>query len=81
MEFEKYIEEKEIKDNNSSIPIEELDILIQKAKKNICKIYCSDKSTRTGFFCNIRYDYNTIITVLMTNYHALKEKEKKRRKK
>ena len=39
MEHENYIPEKTLKDNPLSIPIEKLDILIPKAKENICKIY------------------------------------------
>ena len=72
---ENYIEEKQLQDNNSSIPIKALAILIPKAQENVCKIYCSDESRGTGFFCKIPYDFNITMKVLMTNYHVLKEED------
>ena len=74
MNEEKYIEEKILKNNPKSISIAALDIIIPKAKENICKIYCNDGSQGTGFFCNIPYDWG-IMKVLMTNYHVLKEED------
>jgi V8-like Glu-specific endopeptidase len=52
-----------------------LAILIPKAEENICKIYCTNGSHGTGFFCNIQYDFNFTMKVLMTNHHVLNEED------
>ena len=72
MEEENYIKEKELKNAPKAIPIEVLEVLIPKAKTQICKIECSDGGRGTGFFCNILYGFN-IIKALITNNHVLKE--------
>jgi hypothetical protein len=75
MKKEKYIEEKQLKNNVASVPIKALAILIPKAQENICKIYCTNGSHGTGFFCNIQYYFNFTMKVLMTNHHVLNEED------
>jgi hypothetical protein len=72
MEEENYIKEKELKNSPKSIPIEALEIIIPKAKTQVCKIECNDGGQGTGFFCNILYGYN-ILKALITNNHVLNE--------
>ena len=69
---EEYIKEKELINAPKAIPINVLEILISKAKTQICKIECNNGGHGTGFFCNILYNYN-IIKVLITNNHVLNE--------
>ena len=70
MKSQYYIPEKEIQNMPKSIPIEVMEILIPKAKSNICKIECNNGGCGTGFFCNIPFGWN-IMKVLITNNHVL----------
>ena len=70
MESENYIKEKQLINNPRSIPLEALEILIEKMKTSICKIYCNNGGNGTGFFCNISDGWTTLKT-LMTNNHIL----------
>ena len=71
MENDDYIKEKELANIPKAIPYEVLKILGSKMENQICKIECNDGAHGTGFFCNINYDYNIILKVLMTNNHVL----------
>ena len=71
MEEEKYIKEKQLSNQPRSIPANQMEILLNLLKTNICKIYCNDGSHGTGFFCNIEIGWNKNIKVLMTNNHVL----------
>ena len=71
MKEEKYIKEKELFNLPKSIPAKQLKILLNLLENNICKIYCKDGSSGTGFFCNIEIGWNKNIKVLMTNNHVL----------
>ena len=75
MENDDYIKEKTLVNMPKAIPFEALDILSPKAKTNICKIKCNDGANGTGFFCNIPYEYNIILKVLMTNNHVLNKED------
>ena len=75
MTDENYIKEKELANLPKSISIEALRFLIPKTETSICKIYCKDGGHGTGFFCNIQYNYNTILKVFMTNNHVLNEED------
>ena len=46
--------------------------ILHQMENNICKIYKKDGGNGTGFFVKISY-YNSIIPVMMTNYHVLDE--------
>ena len=71
MKSQYYIPEKEIQNMPKSIPIEIMEILIPKAKSNICKIECNNGGSGTGFFCNIPFGWKNIMKVLITNNHVL----------
>ena len=75
MADENYIREKELANIPKSIPIDVLKFLIPKAEQSICKIYCTDGGSGTGFFCKIQYTYNITLKVLMTNNHVLNEQD------
>ena len=66
--------EKELVNIPKSIPLVALKLLIPKAETNICKVICNDGGYGTGFFCNIKNDWN-IEKVLMTNNHVLNEED------
>jgi hypothetical protein len=71
MKKENYIKEKELSNMPKGIPYETLKILFQKMETQICKIECNDSGHGTGFFCNIPYEWNAYLKVLMTNNHVL----------
>ena len=67
-----YVEEKILKKNSKSVPIEVLRFLIELTEKRICKIELKDGGNGTGFFCSIPHleswkTYNALIT----NNHVL----------
>ena len=66
---ENYIKEKSLDNVGEGISYEVFKILGQKMEEQICKIECKE-GHGTGFFCNIRYDWN-IYFVLTTNNHVL----------
>ena len=72
---ENYIKEKEIANMPKSIPLQIMEILVPKLKKQICKIKLNDGGHGTGFFCNISYDYNSILKVMITNNHVLNKND------
>ena len=72
MEEENVQYEKILENMPKSIPIDVLEVLIPKARTQICKIECKDGGRGTGFFCNILYDYSCI-KALITNNHVLNE--------
>jgi len=74
MEDEKYIQEKELTGFPKAISFEVFDILKPKVKSNVCKIYCSDGSHGTGFFCILQYDWS-FLKVFMTNNHVLSKED------
>ena len=49
--------------------------LIEKMKRQICKIEISDGRYGTGFFCNIQYDPYMTLKVLITANHILNEND------
>ena len=60
---------KEIKPENQSNPIslEQLEIIMEQMKKNLCKIYKQDGSFGSGFFCKIPFkDEFNMLPVLFT---------------
>ena len=71
-----YIEEKDLSGYSKSLSNEEMKILMDLNEKKICKIECNDGDHGTGFFCMIPFlnDWDTL-SVLMTNYHVLKEND------
>jgi hypothetical protein len=71
MTEENYIKEKGLINQPKAIPFEEIMLLGNLIKTNICKIKCSDGSNGTGFFCNISNDWNNTLKVLVTNNHVL----------
>ena len=75
MEEEDYITESDVPNQPKPISLKEMDILETLAQTHICKIYCSDNSHGSGFFCNIPIGWNNHLKVLMTNNHVLKEKD------
>ena len=72
--LENYIKEKQLAKNPRSIPLEALEILIEKMKTSICKISCNNGGNGTGFFCNISFGW-TNVKVLMTNNHILNKED------
>ena len=74
MKEEDYIEEKELANIPKAIPTQDLVILLDLIKNQVCKITWKDGSHGTGFFCNIPKDWN-ILKVLITNYHVLNEND------
>ena len=72
---ENYIKEKSLDNVGESIPYEVLKVLGQKMEKQICKIECDD-GHGTGFFCILRYNWNSYF-VLITNNHVLNIKDLK----
>ena len=71
--MEDEIKEKELANAPKPIRVEVLENLISKLKTYICKIKCSDGGYGTGFFCNISYNWQLTIKVLITSYHVLKK--------
>ena len=71
MKEENYIKEKQLSNQPRSIPANQMEILLNLLKTNICKIYCNEGSHGTGFFCNIEIGWNKNMKVLMTNNHVL----------
>ena len=55
----------DINDVTGGISLEIMQILIEKMKRQICKIECG-KKIGTGFFCNIHYENNISLKVLIT---------------
>ena len=74
---ERYIPEKNIKGQTSSMPIM---TLLKLVKNRICKIKCSI-GTGTGFFCIIKLDEWDNMRILITNRHVLTENDIKPGKK
>lgn len=74
MESEANIKEKELLNIPKSIPYQVMEILGPKLKKQVCKIECHDGGHGTGYFCNIPDGWNNL-KVLMTNNHALNQKD------
>ena len=69
---------KEIQPANQSSPVsfQQMEIIMEQMKKNICKIYLKDGNFGTGFFCEIPFpDEFNILPVLFTNNHVLKQKD------
>ena len=75
MEEEDYVKEKELANVPKAIPTEDMIILLDLIKNQVCKITCKDGSHGTGFFCNISNDWSNNIKVLMTNNHVLNEND------
>ena len=67
-----YIKEKTLDNIAKGVSYEILKILGQKLETQICKIEYK-KGYGTGFFCNIPYDLNTIVKVLIANNHVLSQ--------
>ena len=60
--------------NNIDVPginIEDMNIILQQMKKNICKIINKDGSKATGFFCFIPINDFVLLPVLITCNHVL----------
>ena len=71
MTEEKYIESKGLENQPKAIPLKVIKILENISRTHICKIYCKDGKSGTGFFCKIPIGWDSILTALMTNYHVL----------
>ena len=71
---EDYQDEKDLPNQPQAISVEEMMILLDLIKNQVCKIKCKDGSHGTGFFCNISSGWN-VLKVLMTNNHVLKEED------
>ena len=67
------LEEKSLKDYPGPTFIEETTTIIRQMKKSVCKIFNTDGSEGTGFFCKIPLPNTSYIPVLITNYHVIKE--------
>ena len=71
--------EKELIDHPNSINKNQLRKILFQMEKCICRIYCSDGSKGTGFFCRIPFpdsnDYKNPLKVLITNNHILNQKD------
>ena len=67
---------KEIRNNLQPIAVslEGTKKILYQMENCICKIYRRDGSKGTGFFCKIPFN-NTLLPVLITNYHILNEKD------
>ena len=72
MSDETYIKEKALNNMAKGLSYEILKIIFQKMETQICKIECKD-GHGTGFFCNIPYDWNINLKVLITNNHVLNQ--------
>ena len=55
------------------IEIDCMEKIIEQMKKNIFKIHKKKGEKGTGFFCNIKYDNNNILKVMITNNHVIDE--------
>ena len=70
------VREKDIEDNAISIPTSALEIILDLAKKSICKIKSNEEEIGTCFFCAIPFpDKYNRLPVLVTNNHVLKNKD------
>ena len=70
------VREKDIEDNAISIPTSALEIILDLAKKSICKIKSNEEEIATCFFCAIPFpDKYNRLPVLVTNNHVLKNKD------
>ena len=68
------IQEKLIEDQPIPVSLEGTKKILYQMENCICKIYCNNNSTGTGFFCKIRFQ-NNLLPVLITNNHVLNEKD------
>ena len=75
MKKRNYIKEKELANMPKGIPYETLKNLFQKMESQKCKIECNDSGHGTGFFCNISYEWNYCIKVLITNKHVFNKND------
>ena len=70
------VREKDIEDNAISIPTSALEIILDLAKKSICKIKSNKEEIATCFFCAIPFpDKYNRLPVLVTNNHVLNNKD------
>ena len=66
------IKEKYLNNHPKIISSESTEIILSQMKKNICKIYMSNGSKGTGFFCKIPYpDEKNMMHLLITNNHLI----------
>ena len=72
-----YIEEGFIENQPIPVTIEGTKTIVSQMENCICKIIKEDSKTGIGFFSKIPYKKN-ILSVLVTNYHILNEKEIKK---
>jgi S1-C subfamily serine protease len=68
------VNEKYITRSPNPVTIEGTTKILEQLKHFICKIY---KGNGTGFFCKINHK-NKANTVLITNYHVIDDKYKKK---
>ena len=68
------IKEKYIEDYPIPITAENTEIILNRMKKCICKIYIDNGIKGTGFFCKIPFpDKDHLIPLLITNNHIIDE--------
>ena len=73
---QKYIKEKDLKDNPSPISMDKMLEINEQMTKCICDINCLYEGHGTGFFCKIPFPtFNQLLSVLITNNHVLEEKD------
>ena len=76
MEEQNYLSEKELKNVPDSIPLDNLEIIIEQCKNSICKIKSKSGGNGTGFFIVIPFpDKFHQLPVLMTNNHVIPKDE------
>ena len=71
MKQKKYQKEKGLPNQIEGISTEEMNVLLELIKTHTCKIICKDGKYATGCFCNIQYNWNSTLKVLMTSNHVL----------
>ena len=68
------IKESLIQEQPIPVSLEGTKKILYQMENCICKIYCDNGSTGTGFFCKIRFQ-NNLLPVLITNNHILNEND------
>ena len=76
MEEQNYLPEKDLQNVPDSVPLDNLEIIIEQCKNSICKIKSKSGGNGTGFFIVIPFpDKFHQLPVLMTNNHVIPKDE------